>query len=631
MSGRTSIPSSDITSPLGVCRDIRDVGPSPNILSDFSNIYRLAPATTKLDNFVLRRRRNFALMFWRKLPALDNTNTSQIFKYEKHTVAAGSTYRMVDMGGMDGLDGTDSSSSSSGLDTSYLVVPYNSGGNDSETIVHGIPFNLTTLEHWNYTMYQNDTISNVSKCYLVFQPYTPDYVFPNGSWTNATSCYRAINGIGPRAGVGLGFVVALGVCLIMCTVNLTRLGRQFLPTQKRFAPVGRRWQWYWSIAACACGMVSLITNIDVDRYYLPQIPIILNVFFWYLMTMAVMSSVWEAVRHWGSWKEREIVDPDNTILRQDDVREKVEFYLPLIFYMWWWLNFFMIIPRSWTRLERQRYPGQAELGAKPMTEDSRFKAAGFLLLVAWITICISLAHSIYHYIVKRPSPDGQSRGIIGSMPLRFILTLPVALCLVSYQILCSFDFDVSPERIGTNVVAMYVGGYAPTLIIIILHNAFGFLSDNEDKKIMAQRRQRGEAWDREQGRAPKPSWWELVKFGNVAGMTVEQRLTRYAQEVRPNRRPHDVEVPTSMQGQIPLQQQQPLNTEQQQQSPRRADEPPPPYTPASPITAAGLVMQPLSPQARPQVTARNTGTTTSDAGGNSINEPPRQVRSMLDV
>ena len=39
----------------------------------------------------------------------------------------------------------------------------------------------------------------------------------------------------------------------------------------------------------------------------------------------------------GSWQERQLHDVDPFALRQDDRRSKVEFYLPLIFYLFAWL------------------------------------------------------------------------------------------------------------------------------------------------------------------------------------------------------------------------------------------------------------------------------------------------------
>lgn len=432
------------------------------------------------------------------------------------------------------------------FNTSYLIIPFKEGSNASDTIISGVHFNLTTLQFWNYTLYANSTLSNGSNCFVTLPEYIPAYIFPNGSFTNSSSCYRAYHNIGTRGGVGMAFVGLFSIVLILCIVNLARLGKQYLPAQKMFVPVGRRWQWYWSLWTCAFALTSLITNIDVDRYYVMEIPIILNVFFWYLMQMGAIASVWEAVRHWGSWMERQFIDPDPTRLRLDDRRSRAEFRLPLVFYMWWWLQFFMVIPRAWTRLEYQRYPGQAEMEAALLATDNRFKAGGFIYLAAFMTIIFSLGHSVWHYEMNHPEEAVKHQSIVKMIPLRFKLTLPVLMGLIVYQIICSFDFSSSPAKVGTNLIAMYVGGYLPSLVVIILHNVFGLLSENEDKVLIRQRRERDIAIDQEQGRVPKPRWWDLVKFGNLAGLSVEERLTRQTEEIQPTRRVHEVEVPPSM-------------------------------------------------------------------------------------
>lgn len=80
-------------------------------------------------------------------------------------------------------------------------------------------------------------------------------------------------------------------------------------------------------------MISCITGIDVDRDYLQDLAIILQSFFYMCMGQAAVAAVWEGVRHWGSWQERQIVDRDPFSLPQDDKRGQMEFYMPLVFYL----------------------------------------------------------------------------------------------------------------------------------------------------------------------------------------------------------------------------------------------------------------------------------------------------------
>lgn len=48
----------------------------------------------------------------------------------------------------------------------------------------------------------------------------------------------------------------------------------------------------------ACGVISGLTGIDVDRDYLQKLAIILQSFFNALMMPGILATVWEAVRHW---------------------------------------------------------------------------------------------------------------------------------------------------------------------------------------------------------------------------------------------------------------------------------------------------------------------------------------------
>jgi hypothetical protein len=105
----------------------------------------------------------------------------------------------------------------------------------------------------------------------------------------------------------------------------------------------------------------------------------------------------------GSWLERQIVDRDPFVLRQDDRRSKVEFYLPLIFYLFGWLNFFMVIPRNWTPLDAQGSPEQQRTLAEPMATDGRFKAGSIFAALAYFVIIYDIRHNLYHY---KPHPPG---------------------------------------------------------------------------------------------------------------------------------------------------------------------------------------------------------------------------------
>ncbi|KAF4965481.1 hypothetical protein FSARC_6714 [Fusarium sarcochroum] len=410
-----------------------------------------------------------------------------------------------------------------------LDWPEGEKGNSSDTIFSGVHFNLTTLKHFNYTYYSNETISNGSKCYLTFKPYEPALLFENGTWVNATKCYSAIDNIGTRGYVGIGFAVAFGVALVLNLTVLAKHGKLYLPTESRFYPIGRRWQWYWALFTSAAALISLFVGVDIDRYYLQELPITINVFFWYLLCMGTVALTWEAVRHWGSWLERQYLDPNPFALRDDDRRAKVEFWLPLWFYLWLWLNFFMVVPRSWKFTQQQHSDEQTADKAVPGATNARFKVGAFCLVIAWLTIVYSLQHSIKHYKPKHRGIFNRAVGTLRYVPLRFWLILPLSAATIAYQAFISWEFEYSIVKYNGNIPVIYCWGFLPALLILYVQYLYGLCTPNEDKALIRQRRERGEMLNRELGIVNKPAWWRRVRGDHL--LTFKDKLTRNVNEI----------------------------------------------------------------------------------------------------
>jgi hypothetical protein len=538
------------------------------------------------------------------------------------------------------------------------LIPFPDGANTTDTLISGRHFNLTTLLYWNYTLYNNDTISNGSWCQLTAPEHIADDVWPNGTFVNGTSCYIPLDPIGTRAGIGVGFAVAYGICLVLILVNLARHGKLYLPSEKRFYPIGRRWQWYWGSIVCATALISLFFGVDVDRFPLQEVPLIVNVFMWFLMQMATTALVWEAVRHWGSWMERQFIDPDPFVLQQTDRRGMFEFWLPMFFYFWLWMNFFMVIPRDWTPIMLQRAPEQTIDYAVPAATDVRFKIAGFILVICTCTIFVSLWHSVKHYEPLNKGLFDRVIGFLGYVPFRFVLEIPLLIALVGYQILCSFSFRLSPLNAeDTNVIAMYVGGYTPALLILIIQIADGFTRPNEDRELIRQRRERGAAINRDLGVQPKPAWWRRVK-GDLPANTMADQVLRNVREIgggRPTTRHAERLAEQRAAGAAAtendnIEMSHIRRTNSVASSTRRGDAPPPysPYSGKSDTRRTEHAMQAaaglLFPNANREQANRGRYTdgeqehrpsandrSSSTGSGVSATAPPQQIRSMLDV
>ena len=216
--------------------------------------------------------------------------------------------------------------------TARELVQFPDGANSTDVLINGLHFNRTTLSHWNYTLWSNGTLSNESNCYLVFDKYKP-VLLSNGTFVNATTCYAPINPIQTRAILGITSSCLFAASIMFTLVNLRKHGKRHLPPEKRFRAVGRRWQWYWLLALAGFGCASGFMSIDVNRSYLTSDSLIYQAFSYELMIPCMLAAVWEAVRHWGSWNERRIVDEDPNKLPWDEARERKEFWMPLIFYL----------------------------------------------------------------------------------------------------------------------------------------------------------------------------------------------------------------------------------------------------------------------------------------------------------
>lgn len=195
------------------------------------------------------------------------------------------------------------------------VAPFIPGHNATDVIINEIHFNRTALDHYNYTLYTNGTLSNGTDCYLAFQHFRPSMFANNGSFINGTSCYAPIHDIGRHAGVGMAFALLFAISIVFSLVGLRKHGRRYLPppaddferrlrlhlnlpVDKRWMPVGRRWKWYWLIGLSVIGAVGAFMSIDVDRDHVQSSPLVIQSIFYTLLTPFMMAAVWEGVRHW---------------------------------------------------------------------------------------------------------------------------------------------------------------------------------------------------------------------------------------------------------------------------------------------------------------------------------------------
>ena len=191
----------------------------------------------------------------------------------------------------------------------------------------------------------------------------------------------------------------------------------------------------------------------------------------------------------GSWKERQVFTRDQFAFTEKTTRKQQELALPLIFYLFAFINFFLAVPRNWDRVELQRSPQQQALQAKPFATDTRFKAASFMGLVTISVICYILGHSMYRYIPRPLSSRSIGKRAlfyIQGAPPQFLVAITLLIVKVSYDIASAFSFSISPLRYTVNPGWIYGLGYTPVLLLITLFNFCGLCEENEDKALILQ-------------------------------------------------------------------------------------------------------------------------------------------------
>jgi hypothetical protein len=300
----------------------------------------------------------------------------------------------------------------------------------------------------------------------------------------------------------------------------------------------------------------------------------------------------------------------------------------------------MVVPRSWTNIEKQRSPDQTRDFAEPTATDMRWKLAALFNFLGWLTIVFSLRHSIKHYKPRNRGLLNRAIGFVRYTPNKFLLTIPLALAMVGYEAACAFDFDISPLKLHTNLGYMYGLGWTSIACILLVQEVSGYIDPNEDRELIRQRRVRGAEADAEMGITKKPHWWSRLHGDNRA-LNVHDHIARNVSEVgggRPTTR--GVERSIEM-GNMPV---------SKKQDPNR-----PVKGELDAVRVAATLLFPASTTSersdpfrdnpergrnlgdgRPRETSQDTRVTISDRSistesGASITGQPQKIRSMLDV
>lgn len=321
------------------------------------------------------------------------------------------------------------------------------------------------------------------------------------------------------------------------------------------------------------------------------------------------------------------------MLPQDDKRGRFEFWLPLVFYLFAWMNFFMTIPRPWTPLQKQNTPEQKNDIARPSATGNREKAGAIIAAIAWVVICISLGHSLKHYKPKTVGIFNKINAFCRDCPTKIFLALILLAIRIGYGIASAWIWDLSIFQDEVQIGWPFGLGFGPILLILLVFEIAGFVEENEDKQLQAQRRERGQMYDQELGIVHKPSWWSRNWAARY--QTDEERLKNMTAETSGGRttgrsREQNIELGN-------------MNIRNRSRS-RPADDPFRDQSPDSRISSATDAPPPpyhssmLDPNVRPaprrmesDAASTATGFTGQTLTSSTEAANPQRVRSMLDL
>jgi Protein of unknown function (DUF2434) len=321
--------------------------------------------------------------------------------------------------------------------------------------------------------------------------------------------------------------------------------------------------------------------------------------------------------------------------------------MPLVFYLFAWLNFFMTIPRPWGAIQMQRSLQQQTDIAEPAATDVRFKAAGILAACAYFVILYNLRHSLYYY---KPRAPGWWRSIDNALvhtPAKLFFTITVLGIFVAYQIASAWEWNISIMKYDVQAGWPYGLGYGPCVLLIALFNLFGWLDENEDLQLIAQRRSRGRAVDAEIGITKKPAWWS--KMSGDHHLSTEDRLRALTTEVGGGRATAqriatDVELRSMDRTNNPdlhlhrntefgasIRRDSEISAASGLRDRSRSRPRDDPFKDRSPADTRGRDGASRPALGRGTSTASNETTGSALTGSTTVNAQPQRIRSMLDI
>jgi hypothetical protein len=254
----------------------------------------------------------------------------------------------------------------------------------------------------------------------------------------------------------------------------------------------------------------------------------------------------------------------------------------------------------------------------------------------------SLQHSMHHYQRHRKGIFPAITNFFKSCPPKLYLAIIVLGVRLAYGIFMPWNWETSIFKFDSSPEWYYGAGYAPSFLIIVIFNIWGFIDENEDKQIIAQRRARGQIADNELGLVKRPHWWrkrdhtfnDEQRLRNLTtevggGRATAQRVSANVELGNMNINRHStVAAPGAAAPVIGLRERsrsRPTHDPFRDASPASSEEGLRPHLQHRPSSTISNVTDASAATGYTGLTGRTLN------GGESVTGPPQRIRSMLDI
>lgn len=169
-----------------------------------------------------------------------------------------------------------------------------------------------------------------------------------------------------------------------------------------------------------------------------------------------------------SFQERLALSVDQFYFPPEDLRSKVEFYQPMVVYLFIFLCFFLAILRKWEPIRRQFFW---------IYEDARFQASAAFGIIALVIMALTFVYGLQNYRLNNP-------------PIKIPLMIIFGIIHYCYCLAAAVERELSPLRAETSAAYVYPLGYLPVALVIGTLLISSWKEDNEDVVVRKVRQER---------------------------------------------------------------------------------------------------------------------------------------------